>query len=228
MALIAKWQTATKLNYISINLIYGATPISANRQRGRPKGKRSLQRSHLLAAARDLLASGTPRDLNLRQVAQAAGVTPALANYYFGSRDGLMEALFGELLASHVDEVLTTARGRSHQPQQAITALLQRICMLLSSDPLLRHCLWLAIPAATRLRSQLRSCLRELLVRGQNTGALRNDLSPDYLADSLLGMVLFHFIEQRDTGPQDPEAVAQLMLQHVALLRDGILHSRRQ
>lgn len=161
-------------------------------------------------------------------MAQTAGVTPALANYYFGNRDGLMEALFSELLAERIDELLTTARSRSHQPQQAITLLLQRICMLLASDLLLRHCLWLAIPAATRLRSQLRSCLRELLVHGQNTGALRNDLSPDYLADTLLGMVLFHFVEKRDAGAQEPETVAQLMLQHVALLRDGILHASRK
>lgn len=172
------------------------------------------------------MASHAPQDLSLRQLAQNAGVSPALAHYYFGNRDGLIEALLTEQLAAGLNELLAAARARSHQPQQAITALLQRTCALLASDELLRRCLWLPLPAAAQLRSQLRACLRELLVRAQNTGALREDLPVDYLADSLLGLVLFHFLEERPAGA-GPEDIAELMLQHIALLRDGILRNRK-
>lgn len=188
---------------------------------------RSTQRSRLLSAARDLLVGKTPHELSLGQVARAAGVTPALANYYFGSRDGLIEALFTEQLTARLDELLTAARARAHQPQQAITVLLQRTCALLAADPLLRRCLWLQLPAASGLRSHLRGCLRELLVRAQNTQTLRKDLSPDYLADSLLGLVLYHFLDEQPSTSAGPEGVAELMLQHIALLRDGILPARK-
>jgi len=209
-----------------INLIMVSTAISGRRRRGRPKGTRNLQRGRLLAAARDFLTRASPQDLNLRQLADKAGVTPALAHYYFGNRDGLIKALFAEQLVTSVEDLLAAARARAHQPLQAITTLLQRTGVLLTSDALLRRCLWLPLPAAAMLRGQLRSGLRELLVRAQNAGALRGDLTADYLADTLLGLTLFHFLDERPhaAGAED---VAELMLQHVALLRDGILGDRR-
>ncbi len=197
------------------------------RPRGRPKGKRSAQRSRLLSAARDLLVGEAPQELSLGQVARAAGVTPALANYYFGSRDGLIQALFKEQLSARVNELLVAARARAHQPQQAITVLMQRTCALLAADPLLRRCLWLPLPAALDLRTQLRACLRELLVRAQHTETLRKDLPADFLADSLLGLVLYHFLDERPATPTGPEGVAELMFRHIALLRDGILPTRQ-
>ena len=90
------------------------------RPRGRPKGKRSTQRSRMLSAARDLLVGEAPQELSLGQVARAAGVTPALANYYFGSRDGLIQALFKEQLSAGVNELLVAARARAHQPQRLV------------------------------------------------------------------------------------------------------------
>jgi AcrR family transcriptional regulator len=218
--------TTHKFIYIILNLIMAQLSSAARRRRGRPKGKRNLQRGRLLGAAREFLCRETPDALNLRRLAEAAGVTPALAHYYFGNRDGLIDALFAEQLVTVVEELLAASRARAHQPLQAITTLLQRTAALLASDALLRRCLWLALPAAITLRGQLRSCLRELLVRAQNSGALRSDLAADYLADSLLGLVLFHFLDERPnaTGAED---VAELMLQHVALLRDGILGDRK-
>jgi AcrR family transcriptional regulator len=197
------------------------------RQRGRPRGKGSQKRHRLLAAAREALTAGAPQDLNLRQLAQAAGVTPALANYYFGSRDGLIDALFREHLAPRIDEQLVAARARAHRPQQAITVLMQRTSALLTSDTLLRRCLWLQLPAASQMRSRLRTCLLELVVRAQNVQAMRADLPPDYLVDSLLGLVLFQFVEEHPATAAGPDGIAELMLRHIALLRDGILHQRK-
>jgi hypothetical protein len=103
--------------------------------------------------------------------------------------------------------------------------LLQRTSALLAADHLMR-CLWLPLPAASALRGKLRGCLRELLVRAQSTSTLRKDLAPDYLADALLGLVLFHFVDERPVAATGRDEVAALMLQHIALLRDGIQHRR--
>jgi TetR/AcrR family transcriptional regulator len=202
-------------------------PVLKARPRGRPAGVRNVQRSRLLLVAHDLLSKQQPQELNLREVAHRAGVTPALAHYYFRNRDGLIDALLRERVAPHVDDLVAAARARAGQPQLALTFLMQRICSLLASDPQLRRCLWLPHAAALKLREQLRACLRELLVRGQNMHALRADLSPQYLADSLLGLVLFPFIDDDSAPDGSAERVAQLTLQHVALLRDGIVNAPR-
>ncbi|MEJ0099270.1 MAG: hypothetical protein WDO12_05795 [Pseudomonadota bacterium] len=98
---------------------------------------------------------------------------------------------------------------------------------MLAVDPLLRRCIWLHQPAALKLRNQLRACLRELLVRGQNMQALRADLSPDYLTDSLLGLLMFPFLDDTPEADASGERIAQLTLQHVALLRDGIVRNHK-
>ncbi len=196
---------------------------SGTRRRGRPPGERNLQRSRLLAAAGNLIGSRPLQTLNLRQIAQKAGVTPALAHYYFGSLEGLVEALLIERVSPHVDGLVAAARARAAQPQLALTLLMQRTCSLLASDPLVRRCLWLPLPAALKLRNQLRTCLREQLVRAQDMQALRTDLSPDYLTDSLLGLTLFPFLDDTQESHSGGERVTQLTLQHVALLRDGIV-----
>ncbi len=205
-------------------------PVTASRARGRPRGGRSVQRTRLLAAIQDLLSVGGSAEPSLQQVALRAGVTPALAHYYFGSRDGLIEALLTERVGPRIDDLVASARVRAGQPQLALTFLMQRTCSLLAHDPLLRRCLWLSQPAALKLRNQLRACLRELLVRAQTIKAVRADLSPDYLTDCLLGLVLFPFLDENPQADSGGERVAQLTLQHVALLRDGIVsaHKPRQ
>jgi AcrR family transcriptional regulator len=186
-----------------------------------------VQRTRLLAAAQDLLGTSGAAEPSLQQVARHAGVTPALAHYYFGSRDGLIDALLTDRIAPRIDDLVAATRIRAGQPQLALTFLMQRTCSLLANDPLLRRCLWLPQPAALKLRNQLRACLRELLVRGQNIKAVRADLSPDYLTDCLLGLVLFPFLDESAQVDTGGERVAQLTLQHVALLRDGIVNAHK-
>ncbi len=200
---------------------------SGTRPRGRPAGVRNVQRTRLLGAAQELLARGQTDALTLREIARRAGVTPALAHYYFGNRDGLIDVLLEERVAPHVQDMVAAARVRAGQPQLALTFLMQRLSSMLASDPLLRRCLWLGHATALKLRGQLRACLRELVVRGQNIKALRQDMAAQYLADSLLGLVLFPFLDEEPATDANNERVAQLTLQHVSLLRDGIVNAPR-
>lgn len=172
-----------------------------------------------------LLAPGAG-ELTLQQVARAAGVTPALAHYYFRSRDGLWEALIAERVAPHVEDLLQAVRIRAGQPVVALTFLVQRLTSLLATEPLLRRCLWLSCRPALQLRDHLRETLSDLLARAQRSGVLRADLPAQYLCESLLGLVLFPFL---DSGRDEAggERMAALTLQHVALLQDGIVRAQR-
>jgi AcrR family transcriptional regulator len=179
----------------------------------------------LLDAAANLLGKSPAQELNLRQVAEDAGVTPALAHYYFANRGGLTDALLAERISSRIEDLVSAARIRAGQPQLAITFLMQRLGSLLASDATLRACLWMPLPAARKLREELRTCLRELLLRAQDIRAIRTDLPPDYLVDSLLGIVMLPHLDEPSDDSAGTARVAQLMLHHLALLRDGVLRS---
>ncbi len=193
---------------------------------GRPPGAAQTQRNRLVQAARELLCDPDMPELTLQRAATLAGVTPALAHYYFGSREGLLEAVIRERVTPHVDDLVSAARVRAAQPVNALTFLLQRTSSLLQTDALLRRCLWIPGGPALLLRERLRSVTQELLTGAQRNGQLRTDLAPDYLADTLLGLVLFPFFDARQEEAGG-ERFAALTMQHVALLQDGIVRAQR-
>jgi AcrR family transcriptional regulator len=86
-----------------------------SRSRGRPKGSPDVQRAQLLQVA-ELLLPDSPHDLSLRQVALRAEVTPPLAHYYFGNREGLHRALVIERAAPRIEALLTAALERVAHP----------------------------------------------------------------------------------------------------------------
>jgi AcrR family transcriptional regulator len=176
-----------------------------------------------LHAARELLAEGN--DLTLGRIAARAGVTPALANYYFLNRDGLVGALLRERAAPRIDDLTAAARVRAANPVVALTFLMQRLTSLVASDAFL--CRSLLLPEARLLREQLRTTLSELLQRAQREGQLRADLPLAYLSDTLLGLCLFPFLDSGPGGSNAGERIAALTLQHVALLQDGIVRAQR-
>jgi AcrR family transcriptional regulator len=187
------------------------------RSRGRPRGKGDLQRQRLLDAAETLLVEATS-DLNLRQVALRAGVTPPLAHYYFVNRDGLFAALLDERAGPRIDALLAVVGEHAAQPVAALTRLMQRLTLMITNDGVTGRCMLL--PAGAPLREKVRVVLRELLQATQTSGQLRADLPAIYLADALLGLCLFPFL---DGGAAHRRGnAAALTLQHVALLQDGI------
>jgi TetR/AcrR family transcriptional regulator len=176
-----------------------------------------MQRDRLLQAAEQLLESDVG-ELTLRQVALRAGVTPPLAHYYFGNRDGLIAILLDERASPRLEELLSTAAARAAQPVAALTRLMQRLTLLVAQDRFVGRCLLL--PAGEPLRNRVRAVLRQLLQGAQASGLLRADLSASYLADALLGLCLFPFL---DAGAEANRGdAAALTLQHVALLQEGI------
>jgi AcrR family transcriptional regulator len=67
------------------------TPRKARGQ-GRPRTKGSVGRQALIAAAREGLIKKPPGELTLLEIAQIAGVDPALIRYYFGQLPDLFTA----------------------------------------------------------------------------------------------------------------------------------------
>ena len=66
------------------------------RRPGRPRAEDANQRERLLDAAVECFASDGIAATSLRAIAVRAGVTPALVNYYFGSKERLLEVFIAE------------------------------------------------------------------------------------------------------------------------------------
>ena len=66
------------------------------RRPGRPRAEETNQRERLLDAAVACFAADGVAATSLRGIALKAGVTPALVNYYFGSKEQLLDAFIAE------------------------------------------------------------------------------------------------------------------------------------
>lgn len=90
-----------------------------NSARGRPPG-RSDTRERLLAAGRRLFLTEGYDRTTLRAVAAEAGVDPAMVNYWFGGKEGLLRAVLE--VAITPGQVVDAVRAR--EPEDLATALL--------------------------------------------------------------------------------------------------------
>ena len=102
---------------------------------GRPAGARSgAARESLIDAAHQVMAEqGYPR-VTLRQVADRAGVQPALVSYYFGSKQGLLRAVI-ERVSQQMHGTLHAAASSDQPADQAIRSLTHAVLEALMAAP---------------------------------------------------------------------------------------------
>jgi len=173
--------------------------VSKPRSPGRPAGDAQAQRERLLDAALDSFAAAGISASSLRSIADQAGVTPALVNYYFGNKQKLVEAVFEERLQPLFSAVAEQLQASAEGPLQLVTILVSNLNQLLVRHPwlpplwvreilceggLLRD-LWIS-----RIGPILPARLAEHFVAAQDQQALNPDINPHLLVVSLFGMVM--------------------------------------
>ena len=88
-------------------------PGRPSRSDSEPDVKQVLLMTALRLGARSGIA-----DVSTRSVAEAAGVTPAMVHYYFGSKQGLFEAVLDEIVAYKRTEIAQAKSQRSIEDLQ--------------------------------------------------------------------------------------------------------------
>lgn len=74
--------------------------------RGRPPSEATRDvRLELLRAARDLFLDRSYREVSLRELAAAVGVSPAMVRYYFGDKQGLYVAMLRDVMGPLVGRI---------------------------------------------------------------------------------------------------------------------------
>lgn len=175
---------------------------SRRRGPGRPPGAHSREgREALLRAARELMAEkGLPR-VTSREVADRAGVQPALVNYYFGGKDELLRAVTAEV-ASEMRERLEQAVASEGSFEERMRAVISSWVAAMTEDPygprlIVEQVLFgedsvLDAFAEAFGRPNV-SAIVSLLADGRAEGAVR-DVDPSFLIPALAGICIFYFL----------------------------------
>ncbi|MDJ0852125.1 MAG: TetR/AcrR family transcriptional regulator [Myxococcota bacterium] len=179
------------------------TSVSARRRGpGRPAGGQAGEgQDALLRAARELLAEKGLPGITVREVAERAGVQPALVNYYFGGKQGLLRAVVTGLTRQMM-ELVARAAATEGSVEERFRAVLRAVVAF-----------WTEEPYAPRLvveqvlfgeeqtiqdfvegyaRQNLET-IRALLEAGEASGEIRH-VDPLYALPSTLGGCIFFFL----------------------------------
>ena len=192
-------------------------------------------RQRLLDAAIALAHERGFEAIGVRQIAQAAGVTPGMIAYYFGGKRGLYEAM----IDATYQRLVARMRALLERPDadgDPVARLVDLQISTLADTPWLPPLLAREVLAR---ESPLREFMSERLARGpgalvppmlrreMDAGRIRDDLDPLLLMLSIFGLGMIPYLMYPVAGPalgyQLDESFRDRMIAHVrALLARGL------
>jgi AcrR family transcriptional regulator len=169
------------------------------RRPGRPRADDANQRERLLDAAVVCFAGDGIAATSLRTIALKAGVTPALVNYYFGSKVELVEAFIAERMIPAVATMREALLAAGGEPRALMAAFVRGM-----HDVVARYPWWPALWVREVLNEKgaLRDVLRKhvapqiaqllagALADAQKRGEVAADLDPRLTVVSLMGLTM--------------------------------------
>jgi AcrR family transcriptional regulator len=172
----------------------------APRRPGRPRAVDANQRGRLLDAAVLCFAADGVAATSLRSIALKAGVTPALVNYYFGSKQQLLDAFIAERLTPVVQTLRESLLEAGSDPRALLAAFVHGIHDVVEHHPWW-PALWVREVVNEKgvlrdvmqkiIAPQVTQLLARTLVDAQKRGAISADLDPRLLVVSLVGLTMF-------------------------------------
>jgi TetR/AcrR family fatty acid metabolism transcriptional regulator len=149
----------------------------------------------LLLSARSLFAGSGYENTTTSQIARTAGTSESQLIKHFGSKEGLLEAIFEQAwkrLVPAVGPILEASRT----PFDKLTAVTDLMFQALESDPEMRTLLLLEgrrirrhghMVVLTRGFTQMVTLIDTILREMREAGQLREDLHPEAVRSALIG-----------------------------------------
>jgi TetR/AcrR family transcriptional regulator len=215
------------------------TPSQTRRRRARSPGRPRVQaeedvRSALLDAATKLFLKHGFERVSARQIAAAAGTTPAMIHYYFDNKLGLFRAML-ERAITPVRQLLSGAAAAESAALEP-AALVGLHMRMVAANP------WIPTFIVNEVfaeRGKFRSTfireiasrqlplLVQLLEQARASGRLRKDVDTRLAALSLLSLCMFPFVSRAVTGPVlglklEGEELERLIAHTVRLFMNGV------
>lgn len=155
-------------------------------------GDREGRRAELLKAATAVIAEEGFAGASLRRVADRAGFTTGAVSYYFENKEAMMVAVI-ESRFDVFDELLASG-GDQHDIRAGLESFLALTQLdegeTIAGFSLLAHARHEPALAAVYQRryGRYRDAFAAVLAKAQRQGLVRDDISPDILADQLSAM----------------------------------------
>lgn len=204
------------------------------RRPGRPRADEANQRERLLDAAVTCFAADGIAATSLRNIAIRAGVTPALVNYYFGSKDQLLASFIDERAKPVIAALRENLLAAGNDPQALVGAFVRGIHAVVDRYPWW-PALWVREVLAERgalrdllmqqISPQIAQLLAKTLAGAKQRGALTADIDPRLLVVSLIGLTMFPLAAEsiwRGVFAADDIDRAALLRHTLALLDRGV------
>ena len=179
-----------------------ATPPRPTRRRapGRPATDSPDLRATLIEAALACFVRDGIAATSSRNIAKEAGVTPAMLNYYFGSKQALQDAVFEERLLPAVMSLRERVGSTGDDVIAMTRQFVQGVLGLVDAFPWFPS-LWvrevlceggaLRELLLSRIGPELPQMLAGRFAQAQQRGQLNAALDPRLLVVSLIGLTLF-------------------------------------
>jgi AcrR family transcriptional regulator len=154
----------------------------------------------LLDAAIACFAADGVAATSLRSIALKAGVTPALVNYYFGSKEQLLDAFVAERISPIVRALRESLLAAGDDPRAVLAAFVRGIHGVVAQYPWWPS-LWVREVLNEKgvlrdvfhkiIAPQVTQLLARTLGEAQKRGAVSTALDPRLLVVSLVGLTMF-------------------------------------
>ena len=211
-------------------------PAAAAKRPGRPTGsaRGPEQRGLLLDTALLLFARQGIADTTLAAIAREAKVTPAMVNYYFNSREQLIDGLIEDRFLPVKAALGGVFQEHPDDPVAAITELTQRFVDVATANPwfaplwlrgIISHDGLLKQRMHARVGDDDQKAALACIKKWQRNGLLNADLEPSLLFMSLMGLTILPLaaIMTRQIGPDSKPVDAGAIARHaIALVVHGV------
>jgi TetR/AcrR family transcriptional regulator len=180
---------------------------------GRPSAQADADvRTALMTAAKALFLQHGFSKVTARQIAAAAGTTPAMIHYYFENKEGLFRAMlqeaiapFARMLSGAVDVTQSRQPGTTDLPMLMsahvrTAAANPWIASLIINEVLPEHGQFRAT-FIKEIAAVLLPKLVELIEQGRTAGRFRSDIDPHLTALSIVSLNMFPLISRPITAP---------------------------
>ncbi|MCS3457731.1 TetR/AcrR family transcriptional regulator [Aeromonas rivuli] len=199
------------------------------RRPGRPVGRSDI-RDKLLAAARERFLSTPYSKVTTREIAERAGSNLAMIHYYFGSKEGLYQAVLGD-----VAEPLEQA-WQDEGSHRSLNDLLSTYYQVMAPNSELTSAISSALSSEkspgrdfvlNRLLERQMPQFDALLAAMKDNGELNADADPEMLKVSFLSMMWQPFVmkelyEQVFGLKVDEQFMARLANHNCRLMESGL------
>lgn len=176
---------------------------------GRPVSEQGVEvRGRLIHVAAERFAAQGFDGTSLKQVAEGAGVTPAMVAYYFKDKAGLLEAVVIDGLERLFSALETAVAASRTEP--LVPVLVRGYLGVISADPWIPQLLMREVVSR---ETPLRALFVERFARRAfelmparvmaeiQSGRLNADLDPRFTLLSLVGVCVFPFLAHPVLGP---------------------------